>query len=60
MLTLQDMRNIKAFLERVPLTGKEAIAWCQTAANLDVAIEVQTRAETTQHELKAALPEMPS
>jgi hypothetical protein len=28
-MTLQDLKNIQVFLARVPLSGAEAVAWCQ-------------------------------
>jgi hypothetical protein len=37
-MTLQDLKNIQAFLARVPLTGPESIAWCQAQAAVQAEI----------------------
>lgn len=38
-MTPQTAKNILAFLERVQLTGKEAIAWCEACAHLNAIID---------------------
>jgi hypothetical protein len=32
------LKNIAVLLERVPLTGKEAIAWCEAVAAINEAL----------------------
>ena len=38
-MTIQALRNIQAFMKRVPVTGEESIAWCQAWAELEAEME---------------------
>lgn len=35
----QTLKNIAAFLERTPVTGKEAVAWCEAYAAIQTALQ---------------------
>lgn len=39
-LPLSDLTNILLFMERVPCTGKEALAWAQSYAAVQAEIKV--------------------
>lgn len=51
-MTLQDLQNIQVFLKRVPMTGEEAIGWCQAWAAV--------QAEVVTVSKPASVPSEPS
>lgn len=33
-MTVEELRNMQAFMKRVPVTGEESIAWCHVYSAL--------------------------
>lgn len=54
-MQLQTLQNIQIFLKRVPVTGEEAIAWCQASAEVADAIAKQSAPAAIDKSVKTAL-----